>query len=201
MGGATPMLGGNNLPGIGEIKVCGTADQMPKANRSDVLVFDSEPLAEEMAIAGELSAQLFVGSSAKDTDFVVTVEDLAPDKQKSMLVRYGAVRMRWHCGDEFTCSALEADRVYPIEIGLWASAYIFPKGHSVRVTVSSAAYPYYSLNPNTGTALYADVDPVAATNEIHISPEYPSSVSLPVVAASDIPENKNWGPVIPDLMV
>jgi len=200
--GATPMMGGNNLPGIGEIKICGTADQMPKANRSDVLIFDSEPLSEEMAIAGELSAQLFVGSSAKDTDFFVSVEDLAPDKQKSMLVRYGAARMRWNCGDEVTCSALEADRVYPIEIGLWASAYIFPKGHSVRVTVSSAAYPYYSLNPNTGNALFApDDQPVAATNVIHMSPTYPSSVSLPKVSAVDIPENPNFRPVTPQSIV
>lgn len=200
--GATPMLGGNNLPGIGNISVCGTADQISKANRTDILIFDSEPLSEEMAIAGELSAQLFVGSSAKDTDFVVTVEDLAPDKTSSMLVRYGAARMRWNCGDEFTCSALEADRVYPIEINLWATAYIFPKGHSVRVTVSSAAYPYYSLNPNTGNALFApDDQPVAATNSIHISPSYPSRVSLPKVSASDIPENPNFHPVIPQTVV
>merc|ERR1712100_49858 len=175
--------------------------QMPKANRSDILIFDSEPLSEDMPIAGELSAQLFVSSDAKDTDFFVTVEDLAADKQKSMLVRYGMVRMRWRCGDEVTCPALEAEEVYPIDINLWASAYIFPKGHSVRVTVSSAAYPYYNANPNTGAALYSGDEAVAATNNIHISTDYPSSVSLPVVSASDIPENKNWGPIIPDLMV
>merc|ERR1712070_1122784 len=195
------MIGGNNLPGFGHVPDCGTADQIPKANRTDILIFDSEPLSEDMPIAGELSAQLFVGSSAKDTDFFVTVEDLAADKQKSMLVRYGIVRMRWRCGDEVNCPTMEAGEVYPIEIDLWASAYIFPKGHSVRVTVSSAAYPYYNANPNTGGALYSGDEPVAATNEIHISPEYPSSVSLSVVSASDVPENKNWGPVIPDLVV
>jgi len=199
--GKTPMLGGNNLPGFGKVPGCGTYDQMAKANRTDILIFDSEPLSADMPIAGELSAQLFVSSDAKDTDFFVSVEDLAADKQTSMLVRYGMVRMRWRCGDEVTCPALEAGEVYPVEINLWASAYIFPKGHSVRVTVSSAAYPYYNANPNTGAALYSDVEAVAATNDIHISPDYPSSVSLPVGSASDIPENKNWGPIIPDLMV
>merc|ERR1712166_1433234 len=195
--GQTPMFGGNNLPGADKQLGCGTADQMPKANRTDILTFDSEPLSEDMAIAGDLSAQLFVGSSAKDTDFFVTVEDLAADKQKSMLVRYGMARMRWRCGDEVTCPALEAGEVYPIEIGLWASAYIVPKGHSVRVSISSAAYPYYNANPNNGAGLYNDVEPVAATNSIYISPEYPSSVSLPVVSASDIPENPNFSPVSP----
>jgi putative CocE/NonD family hydrolase len=195
--GLTPMLGGNNLPGMGKVPGCGTRDQIEKANRTDILIFDSEPLSEDTPIAGDLSAQLYIASSAPDTDFFVTVEDLAPNKKKSMLVRYGMARMRWRCGDEVNCPALEAGEVYPIEIDLWASAYIFPKGHSVRVTVSSAAYPYYNANPNTGGALYSGDEPVAATNEIHISPEYPSSVSLPVVSASDIPKNENWGPVIP----
>jgi len=199
--GKTPMLGGNNLPGMGTVPGCGTYDQMPKANRSDILIFDSEPLSDDTGIAGDLSARLFVGSSAKDTDFFVTVEDLAPDGKKSFLVRYGMARMRWLCGDETPCPALEAGEVYPVDIDLWASAYIFPKGHSIRVSVSSAAYPYYNFNPNTGDALYTDQTGVAATNEIHISPDYPSSVSLPVVALSDIPQNKNWGPVIPDVIV
>jgi len=199
--GRTPSFGGNNLPGADKQLGCGTADQISKANRTDLLIFDSEPLAEDMAIAGDVSAQLFVSSSAKDTDFFVTVEDLAADKQKSMLVRYGMIRMRWRCGDEVTCPAMEEDEVYPIEIGLWASAYIFPKGHSVRVTVSSAAYPYYNANPNTGAALFADVEPVAATNSIHFSLAQPSSVSLPVVSISDIPENPNFKPEIPLMVV
>jgi len=199
--GKTPMFGGNNLPGFGKVPGCGTYDQMARANRTDVLIFDSEPLAEDMYVAGDFTAQLFVGSSAKDTDFFVSVEDLAPNKGKSMLVRYGMARMRWRCGDDTPCSALEEGEVYPIELDLWASAYVFPRGHSIRVSVSSAAYPYYNANPNTGTELFADVQPVAATNDIYMSPDHSSSVLLPVVSASDIPQNTNWGPVWPDLMV
>merc|ERR1719393_596769 len=153
---------------------------MPKASRTDILIFDSEPLSEDMPIAGELFATLYVSSSAKDTDFFVTVEDLGASKEKSMLVRYGMARMRWRCGDEVPCSDLEEGEVYLVDISLWASAYVFPKGHSVRVTVSSAAYPYYSANPNTGNPLFTAGDqPVAATNVVHISPEHPSRVLLP----------------------
>merc|ERR1712070_955638 len=117
--GATPMFGGNNLPGIGKVKVCGSADQMPRANRSDVVIFDSAPLSAEMPIVGELSAELFVSSSAKDTDFFVTVEDLEPKKQKSMLVRYGMARMRWRDGDVTMSPPLQADKVYRVSIDLW----------------------------------------------------------------------------------
>lgn len=191
---ATPMLGGNNLPMPDETMVCGTADQISKVNRTDLLIYDSAPLAAEMAIAGEISARLFVGSSARDTDFFVTVEDLAADKNQSMLVRYGMARMRWRCSDEVVCPVLEEDGVYAIEVSLWASAYVFPEGHSVRVTVSSAAYPYFNANPNTGNPLFTpgDDEPVKATNTVHISPAYPSSLLLPVVSLADLPQNHNF---------
>lgn len=199
--GGTPMLGGNNLPGISGINVCGPAEQQTKANRTDILIFTSEPLSAEMPIVGKLSAKLYVSSSAKDTDFFVTVEDFAPDTQKSILVRYGMIRMRWRDSDLTTSPPLEADQVYPVEIDLWASAYIFPTGHSVRVSVSSAAYPYYSLTSNTGNGLYAADDvPIAATNAVHFSTDYPSSVSLPVVPASAIPENPDFDPVVASLI-
>lgn len=194
---AAPMLGGNNLPLPNSgIDICGPAEQQTRTNRSDVITFDSEPLSEDTAIAGDLSAQLYVSSSAKDTDFFVTVEDLDPITQKSILVRYGMARMRWRDND-VTSVVMEADEVYQIDIDLWASAYIFPKGHSVRVSVSSAAYPYYSLNSNSGEGLYAaDDEPVAATNSVHMSAQYPSSVSLPVVSLSDIPENPDFAPTL-----
>jgi len=200
--GATPMLGGNNLPGISGIHVCGAAEQQTKSNRTDILIFTSEPLSAEMPVVGKLSAKLYVSSSAKDTDFFVTVEDFAPNTEKSILVRYGMIRMRWRNSDTTTSPALEADQVYPVEIDLWTTAYIFPKGHSVRVSVSSAAYPYYSLNPNTGNALLVpDDEAVAASNTVYFSPDYPSSVSLPVVSASAIPENPDFAPVVASQIV
>jgi putative CocE/NonD family hydrolase len=197
-GGATPMLGGNNLPGFGDIAACGTADQISKANRSDVLVFDSPLLLKDTAIAGQLSATLHVSSTAKDTDFFVSVEDLGPLKEQSMLVRYGAIRMRWRDGQEDVASpAMEAGKVYKVTLDLWSTAYVFPKGHHIRVTVSSAAYPYYSLNLNSGNAPFAPDDvAISATNTIHLSPLHPSSVSLPVLPLEDLPKNAAFVPSI-----
>merc|ERR1711988_1437575 len=89
--GVTPIVGGNNLPLFGKIPTCGTADQSKREQRSDVVVFDSGVLSDDLPVVGQIFATLFVSSSAKDTDFVVTISDLGP--RKSMLVRYGAVRM------------------------------------------------------------------------------------------------------------
>merc|ERR1712054_252834 len=105
---------------------------------------------------------------------------------------------------------MEAGEVYEIDVDLLHTAYIFPKGHSVRVTISSAAYPYHDANPNTGDlvnksfASHEWVDDlqrpdvaVAAKNTVCLGPLSPSAILLPVVKAEDIPRNPRFGPRFP----
>lgn len=197
----TPMLGGNNLPlPQSNVKGCGTEDQASREARDDVITFDSEALAENTPVVGNLRAKLFVSSSAKDTDFVVTVSDV--HKGKSSLVRYGVQRMRWRDSASNQSEALVADRVYEVDVDLSYTAYVFPKGHSIRVSVASAAYPYYSANSNSGSLdLEGGVPQVAARNSVYFSPSQPSQVILPVVAYADIPKNKGFGAEGPETVV
>merc|ERR1712178_652422 len=48
----TPMLGGNNLPGVQVLKGCGSVDQLPRENRTDLVLFDSETLDADVPIVG-----------------------------------------------------------------------------------------------------------------------------------------------------
>jgi len=194
----TPMLGGANMPFVSATQgQCGSSDQLSREGRSDVVVFDSAALQEELPVVGRIKAKLFVSSNASDTDFVVTLSDVTPGwfgssiGKKSMLVRYGALRMRWRDSDRVLAAPLSKDTIYPIEVDLMTIAYIFPKGHQIRIAVSSAAAPHYDPNFNTGKFSPADKSdsPVVALNAIHFGPRYPSSVSLPVVERSDIPPN------------
>lgn len=91
-----------------------------------------------------------------------------------------------------------ASQVYEIDIDMWHTAYIFPKGHRIRVAISSAAYPYYDANPNTGSLESASIppskfEPVAAKNTLHMAPNSPSKLTLPVVRMQDIPKNPHFG--------
>merc|ERR1712178_515678 len=113
------------------------------------MVFDSGTLHTDVPVVGNIMAKLSVSSSAKDTDFVVTVSDVY--KNKSMLVRFGAMRMRWKTSHEQQDPPLETGQVYEVDVNLADTAYIFARGHTIRVTISSAAYPYYDANPNTGS--------------------------------------------------
>jgi len=134
---------------------------------------------------GSIVAKLSVSSDAKDTDFVVTITDVSPDG-KSMLLTHGAVRMRWRDGDETESSEMIEGNVYSIDVVTDITAYIFPKGHRVRITVASAAAPYFERNSNTG--ILGDTSYVVASNSVHGS----SSVTFPVVDISEIPENPNF---------
>lgn len=181
----TPMLGGNNLPGVGAIKDCGPVDQLERETRSDVLVFDGDELEADLPIVGQMRVKLFVSSSAADTDFVVTVSDFSG--KVSMLVCHGVQRMRWRLGDAVKSPSMTKDQVYEVTFNLDAVAYIFPKGHRIRIGVASAAAPFYNANANTG--IFEDKTTVRAINSVHLAPEYQSQVWMPVVAIEDLPEN------------
>eukprot|EP00929_Paragymnodinium_shiwhaense_P120856 TRINITY_DN9291_c0_g1_i1.p1 TRINITY_DN9291_c0_g1~~TRINITY_DN9291_c0_g1_i1.p1 ORF type:complete len:638 (-),score=131.00 TRINITY_DN9291_c0_g1_i1:197-2110(-) len=195
-----PMVGGAKLPFIQRVAGdCGPADQSERERRSDVVVFESAALAQETAIVGHVTAQLFVGSSANDTDFIVTVSDYMPGAfgssvgEKSHLVRHGAVRMRWRgSSDTKTADPMKPGEIYKIDVDLTRVAYIFPKGNKVRISVSSAAEGLYNVNYNLGRNVFRDdktTKPVVSRNTVYFSKDHPSHITLPVVKIADIPPN------------
>jgi putative CocE/NonD family hydrolase len=56
-----------------------TEDQRFAATRPDVLVYQTDPLTEDITVAGDIKPQLFVSSSGTDSDFVVKLIDVFPD--------------------------------------------------------------------------------------------------------------------------
>lgn len=39
---------------------------------------------------------------------------------------------------------------YEVKIRMWSTAYVFNKGHRLRLAVSSSNSPRFSVNPNNG---------------------------------------------------
>eukprot|EP00929_Paragymnodinium_shiwhaense_P096281 TRINITY_DN57820_c0_g1_i1.p1 TRINITY_DN57820_c0_g1~~TRINITY_DN57820_c0_g1_i1.p1 ORF type:complete len:650 (-),score=29.22 TRINITY_DN57820_c0_g1_i1:366-2315(-) len=191
----TPLVGGDNLPGLpgraGQ-EICGSANQDSRDRRRDVLVFDSEPLDDDSAVMGHVNAHLFVTSTAKDTDFAVTLADVALNGT-SMLVRYGLQRMRWRERDTEPSPPLQKSKVYSVNVSMGSIGYIFPKGHRMRVTVSSAAAPYYNPTSNTGVNdLIIEATPVVAQNCVHSGGDQASHLFLPLGSASKFSASERW---------
>ncbi|MFP6745034.1 MAG: CocE/NonD family hydrolase, partial [Alphaproteobacteria bacterium] len=149
------------------------------ANRDDVLVFTTDVLADDMELTGPITAKLFAASSARDTDFTVTVTDMFPDGYGNY-IQDGIIRASYRESD-ITPSAIEPGRVYGYDIDLWATSYVVLKGHRLRVEVSSSCFNRYDRNPNTGDAFGRSAAPIKATQTIHHSRQYPSHVTLSVM--------------------
>jgi putative CocE/NonD family hydrolase len=56
-----------------------TEDQRFAATRPDVLVYQTDPLTEEITVAGNINPELFISSSGTDSDFIVKLIDVFPD--------------------------------------------------------------------------------------------------------------------------
>ena len=67
------------------------------------------------------------------------------------------------------------------DIDLWFTSKVFPAGHRLRVAVSSALFPKYDRNLNTGGNNERDRTFVTARQRVLHDREHPSSVMLPVI--------------------
>ena len=84
-----PSIGGNISSG-NDIMVQGAWDQkggdhiwnftdpMPLSVRNDVVVFQTEPLEQDIEVTGEIVVKLWASSSAVDTDFTAKLLDVYP---------------------------------------------------------------------------------------------------------------------------
>jgi len=147
--------------------------------REDILVFRTEPLEEPLTICGPLSALLYASTSARDTDWFVTLSEESR-KGKIFVLASGKVRARYR-KTPFVSELLEPGKVYEYGLDLWHTGITFPKGSRVRVEVSSAQFPTFSRNLNTGGHNEMETEFEAATQKIFHSAEYPSHVLLPVL--------------------
>jgi putative CocE/NonD family hydrolase len=193
-----PTIGGNISSG-GGILLQGAWDQrggphvwnslepIPLSARNDVVVFQSEPLAEDVEVTGEIVVKLWISSSARDTDFTAKLIDVYPASADfpggfDLNIGDGILRARFR--ESLKGEVLmEPGKVYPITIKLYPTSNIFKQGHRIRVDVSSSNFPRFDINPNTGEPLNDNRRTEIATNTIHHDAEHPSHIVLPIVPA------------------
>jgi putative CocE/NonD family hydrolase len=148
--------------------------------REDVLVYETAPFEQSLTIAGPISAVLYASSSAKDTDWFVTIYTVAENGEISpMGMTWGVLRARFRnsmSDPEF----MEKDKVYEFSIDLSHTGNTFSKGERIRMEISSSSFPEYSRNLNTGGHNEMETEYVSAVQRIYHSEEYPSHLLLPV---------------------
>ena len=178
-----PTLGGANLfPDLivdGRPMGDGPQDQRPIEERSDVLVFTTEPLAEPLAVVGPVRCVLWLVPDTPDLDLAVRLTDVYPDG-RSMLVLDGVQRARMRCADDRECLLTPGE---PLEVAveLWSTAIVFNAGHRIRLDVSGSNWPRFEVNPNDGGDLNVPTAPVVARPLLRFGADFPSRLELPVL--------------------
>jgi putative CocE/NonD family hydrolase len=168
----TPAVGGASLS-----QNSGAQDNRAVEARSDVLVYTSAALDQDIEVIGAVHAELFVQSSLEHTDFFVRLCDVDP-KGKSLNISDGLVRLRPGqptVGD---------DGIWHVSVALWATAHCFKKGHRIRVQVAGGSHPRYARNPGSGEPLATATTLRPADHTVYHDPEHPSAIILPVKRGS-----------------
>jgi putative CocE/NonD family hydrolase len=170
-------------------------DQRFVDGRTDVLTYETEPLKEAMKLSGEPVAHLFASTSGTDSDWVVKVIDVYPDRMAPPLEMSGyelplatdIFRGRYRTSFEHP-SALTPNEPLEFKFGLPMINHTFKSGHRIMVQVQSTLFPLYDRNPQTFVPNIFDAkagDYQKATERIWHKPGTASYVSLPVVPVTE----------------
>ncbi len=170
------------------LKATGEAMKASKAITLDIsrdehdpqlLVYSSEALSQDVAVAGPISLHLVAATSARDTDWMARLTDVYPDG-KSITLCQGVIRARFRKSFAKP-TLLRPGEVAEYTLDLWALGNVFKKGHRIQVMVTSSAFPAYDRNLNTGEDIATGTRIVIAHQTIYHDNARASYLVLPVL--------------------
>jgi len=180
------------------------SDQRFAAKRPDVLTYMTDPLQDDITIAGPVSPHLHVATSSTDSDFDVKLIDVypadypsAPEKEargrdvpmpaESMggyqqLVRGEPMRARFR-NSLTKPEAMTPHQVTPLNFDMPDVNHTFRQGHRIMVQIQSSWFPLTDLNPQkfVDTAKATPADFVKATESVYHSPKAESGIVVGVM--------------------
>jgi len=168
-----------------------TDDQRFAARRTDVLVYQTETLLDDISFGGELIANLKVSISTSDADFVVKLIDVFPDDFKyatnsdynmnsyQMLVRGEVMRGKFRNSFE-TPAPFTPNKPTIVKFTLPDIAHTFKKGHKIMVQIQSSWFPLVDRNPQQFMDIYkaTNKDFKKATIRIYNNESF---IQLPII--------------------
>jgi hypothetical protein len=169
-------------------------DQRFVDNRPDVLTYTSDPLTEDLVIAGDVTAQLFASTTGTDADWVVKLIDVYPDNAPSepsgpkmggyeLMVAGDIMRGRYYKSWSKP-QPIPANTVTKFTVSLYQQCYRFLTGHRIMVQVQSTWFPLYDRNPQTYVPNIFEAkasDFKARTHSVHHGPATASRIAVTVL--------------------
>ena len=162
--------------------------------RPDVLAWVSDPLARDIVVSGRIAAHLFASTTGTDSDWIVKLIDVYPEKYAAdpkmggyqLMIAGDVFRGRYRKSFEKP-EPLAPGAVLDYRIAFPANDHVFRKGHRIMVQVQSSWFPVIDRNPqrfvpNIFRAKESDFQ--RATQRVFRSGRHASHVALPVVKSA-----------------
>ena len=165
----------------GTLQVGGPFDARPVQRRDDVLCYTSAPLTEDVVICGRVFAELWVSSSAADTEFCALLCDVHPNGVARQLCD-GNVRLALRESLEQP-DPVPPGEVVQVRVDMWATGIRVFKGHRLRLQVASAAVPKFAAHTNTLESPGSAVEVATARNRVYHDEQHPARLLLPAVSS------------------
>jgi hypothetical protein len=166
-------------------------DQRFVDGRPDVLTYETEPLKEPMKLSGEVMVHLIASTSGTDSDWVVKLIDVQPDRVAPPVEMSGyelpiatdIFRGRYRTSFEHP-ETIKPNEPLAYVFALPMVNHTFLPGHRIMVQVQSTLFPLYDRNPQRYVPNIFEAQPQdyeKATQRIWHTPGEASYISLPVV--------------------
>jgi uncharacterized protein len=163
----------------------GPRDYRRLASRRDVLTFDTEPLSDDLTIAGAITAVVYASCDCRDFDLWVRVQDVWPDGRAINVMGPGNDVLRASYREqEARRQLLQPGKVYELRLPNLLTAIRFAREHRLRVQISASFAPHYSRNLQTGESEVVSAKSRPATITIRHDDEHPSHVILPALSSN-----------------
>jgi len=169
------------------------ADQRFASRRTDVLVYSTDVLEQDVSIAGPINVDLVVSTSGTDSDWIVKLIDVYPDDYPDpspnpagvkmggyqQLLRGDVMRGKFRTSFEKP-APFEPGKPSPVKFTMQDVCHTFRSGHRIMVQVQSTWFPLVDRNPQTFVDIYSakPAEYHKATERIYHTRERPSSVSV-----------------------
>ncbi len=172
-------------------------DQRFVDHRPDVLSWSTDPLASDVVVSGKVIAHLFASTSGTDSDWIVKLIDVYPEKYTGegklggyeLMIAGDVLRGRYRNTIEKP-EPIAPGEVMHCSISFPANDHAFLKGHRIMVQVQSTWFPVIDRNPQRfvpNIFLARESDFQKATQKVFRSGRHATYVALPVFENAAVP--------------
>jgi putative CocE/NonD family hydrolase len=157
----------------------GAHDYRALAGRSDVMLFDSEPLPADLRVVGNIVVRLTVSVDAPDADIYARLFDVAPDGTAWNLMSPGLEVQRLSARP--AAPPLVPNQATEVVFSNLLTGNLFRRGHKVRLVIMPSFLPHFSRNLHTGKRETESAERRPARITVHFDRGHGSTIDLPVV--------------------